>query len=210
MGRATGCCAVIDYGVGNLHSVAKALMRVAPNMRVDIVAEPEAVAAADRLVLPGVGSIAACMDALSATGMSSVLLEHAAAGKPLLAICVGMQLLMEFSEENGGRDGLGLLPGRVQRFVPAPASGIKVPHMGWNTVIAEGEDSPMLSGIESGSYFYFVHSYYAPPNEATVARSEYGLPFAAAMSRDAIVAVQFHPEKSGAAGLRLLANFAVF
>jgi glutamine amidotransferase len=203
--------AVVDYGMGNLHSVAKALARVAPEAEVQVSSDAEIIRAADRVVFPGVGAIRDCMGELVRRGLDGVVRETAGSGRPLLAICVGLQALMDHSEENGGVDCLGILSGRVRHFgaqLEDPDGNVlKVPHMGWNRV--QQRAHPLWSGIEDGTRFYFVHSYYVEParREQLAGSCEYGLEFAAALARDALFAVQFHPEKSHTAGLRLLANF---
>lgn len=203
--------AVVDYGMGNLHSVAKALARVAPDHRVEVTADPAIVSAADRVVFPGVGAIRDCMDEIHRRGLGSVLRDAASSGRPMLAICVGLQALMEHSEENAGVDCLGVFRGRVRRFRDGmqgeDGSTLKVPHMGWSRVVQVPH--PLWSGIPDGERFYFVHSYYVEPADALelAGSCEYGLEFAAALARDSLFAVQFHPEKSHTAGLRLLRNF---
>lgn len=198
--------AVIDYGMGNLRSVCKAIEHVAPKARVRLVTAPADVRAADRVVFPGQGAIGGCVRALDQAGMRDVVLE-ALRTKPFLGICLGLQALYEHSDENGGTPGLGVLPGRVRRFAP-PAGTLKVPHMGWNRV-AQERAHPLWNGIASGTRFYFVHSYYADSADpACVAgATDYGQRFTSAAARENIFAVQFHPEKSQRAGLQLLANF---
>ncbi|GAB6046738.1 imidazole glycerol phosphate synthase subunit HisH [Methyloparacoccus murrellii] len=203
--------AIIDYGMGNLHSIAKALQHADRSVSVMVTDEPAAILRADRVVFPGVGAIRDCMEALRARRLAPVLRE-AAASRPLLGICLGMQALLDASEENEGTACLGLLPGRVVRFadglVDARGQPLKIPHMGWNRVQPR-IDHPVWAGIEAGSWFYFVHSYHAVPAETAdiVGTADYPVPFAAALARGNLFAVQFHPEKSQAAGLRLLANF---
>lgn len=204
--------AVIDYGMGNLHSVAKALEHAGGADRILVTADAQAIRAADRVVLPGVGAMRDCMGEIKRLGLDEVVRE-VAASKPFLGVCVGMQALMDYSEENEGVQCLGLLPGQVRYFgegLSDPASGqrLKVPHMGWNQVHQRGAH-PLWAGIAQDSRFYFVHSYYvSPAEEALVAGScEYGLPFAAALARENIFAAQFHPEKSQHVGLALYANF---
>jgi len=204
--------AVVDYGMGNLHSVAKALARVAPaGTEVCVSDDAAVIAGADRVVFPGVGAMRDCMGELTRRGLDAPVRAAAHSGRPLLAICVGMQALMDRSEENGGVDCLGLLPGAVRHFGAAledqDGLALKVPHMGWNRV--EQRPHPLWAGIPDRSRFYFVHSYYvAPKDHAMLAGScDYGVEFAAALARDALFAVQFHPEKSHTAGLQLLANF---
>ncbi len=201
--------AVLDYGMGNLRSVAKALEHVAPKARVVLAREASALAAADRVVFPGQGAIKACMASLS--GELRDALVQALAQRPFLGICLGLQALYEWSDEGGGVAGLGVLPGRVRLFAPAPPDapvGIKVPHMGWNRV-HQVRPHPLWAGIEEDSRFYFVHSYYADTASSpqTAGVTDYGLPFTSAAAYENIFAVQFHPEKSQRAGLRLLENF---
>ncbi len=201
---------VIDYGMGNLHSLGKALERVAPDQRVIVSYDAEELLDCDRLVLPGVGGVRECMKELNRLELSQ-LVREAARKMPMLGICLGMQVMLEFSEENGGVPALGLFPGEVVRF-PEPASDaperLKVPHMGWNRVKQE-KSHPVWAGIPDESWFYFVHSYYARPRDPahTLGSSEYTQVFAAALARENLVAFQFHPEKSQALGLTLLANF---
>ena len=203
--------AIIDYGMGNLHSIAKAVQHAAPDVTVHVTDEASAILRADRVVFPGVGAMRDCMAALTQRGLAPVLKE-AAATRPLLGICLGMQAMLDSSEENEGTGCLGLIPGQVVRFPAglADASGqaLKIPHMGWNRVTPT-HDHPIWEGIAPGSWFYFVHSYFAQPASAddVAATTDYPTPFACALARGNIVAVQFHPEKSEAAGLRLLSNF---
>jgi glutamine amidotransferase len=195
--------AVVDYGMGNLRSVSKALEHVAPGAEVQLTADPQKILAADRLVVPGQGAMPDCMRQLSASGARDAVIE-ATRAKPFLGICIGLQMLFERGEE-GDAVGLGLLPGRVPRFA---LSGLKIPHIGWNEVMQE-RSHPLWSGIADRSRFYFVHSYYPAPRDAalTAATCVYGMPFTCAIARDNIFAVQFHPEKSATAGLQLLSNF---
>ncbi|MFP5411212.1 MAG: imidazole glycerol phosphate synthase subunit HisH [Gammaproteobacteria bacterium] len=202
--------AVIDYGMGNLRSVAKALEKVC-DAKVLVTADPDLIRKADRVVFPGVGAIRDCMQEIGTRGIEEVVRE-VAAQKPFLGICLGMQLLMRHSEENDGCDALGILPGEVKYFgddlLGERMEKLKVPHMGWNQVHQTCEH-PLWQGIAQDGRFYFVHSYYVRmDDEKLVAgRCEYGVEFAAAVARDNIFAVQFHPEKSQLAGLTLLANF---
>jgi imidazole glycerol-phosphate synthase subunit HisH len=195
--------AVVDYGMGNLRSVSKALEHVAPGAEVQLTADPEKILAAERIVVPGQGAMPDCMRQLEASGARAAVVE-ATRAKPFLGICIGLQMLFERGEE-GDAAGLGLLPGRVPRFA---VSGLKIPHIGWNEVMQE-RSHPLWSGIPDRSRFYFVHSYYPAPRDAalTAATSVYGAPFTCAIARDNIFAVQFHPEKSQSAGLQLLSNF---
>ncbi len=203
--------AVVDYGMGNLRSVAKALEHVAPGSTVVITADPQELNKADRIVFPGQGAMPDCMREVDRRGLREPLLD-AARCKPFLGLCIGLQMLFEHSEE-GDIKGLGILPGRVVRF-PAErmhdASGnkLKVPHMGWNKVLQK-QPHPMWAGIEEGSRFYFVHSFYveAADPEMIAGETHYPFAFTCAAARNNIFAVQFHPEKSQSVGLRLLSNF---
>ncbi len=201
--------AVIDYGMGNLHSIAKALEHVSARERVIISGAPEVLRRADRLVFPGVGAIADCMSELQRLGLDEVIRE-AVRTRPVLGICLGMQALLENSDENDGVSCLGLLRGRIRRFdetTDAAGRRLRVPHMGWNQVAPLAEH-PLWAGIDPGSRFYFVHSYYAPADsEGVAATTEHGVRFASALAADNLFAVQFHPEKSQQAGLALLRNF---
>ncbi len=198
--------AVVDYGMGNLRSVSKAIEHVAPQAEVLVTADPEAIRAAERVVVPGQGAMPDCMRQLSASGARAAVIE-ATREKPFLGICVGMQMLFEHGEE-GDTPGLALLAGEVPRFPAAKMQGLKVPHMGWNEVRQERAHA-LWEGIPAGTRFYFVHSYFPAPRESalTAATCVYGLAFTCAVARDNIFAVQFHPEKSQAAGLQLLSNF---
>jgi glutamine amidotransferase len=195
--------AVVDYGMGNLRSVSKALEHVAPKDRVLVTADPEAIRSADRVVVPGQGAMPDCMRQLAESGARDAVIA-AAREKPFLGLCIGLQMLFERGEE-GDTPGLGLLPGSVPRL---SAPGLKIPHMGWNEVIQE-RPHPLWQGIADRSRFYFVHSYYPAPLDRalTAATCVYGSPFTCAVARDNIFAVQFHPEKSQSAGLQLLSNF---
>jgi glutamine amidotransferase len=201
--------AIIDYGMGNLHSIAKALEHVAGNAQVIVSSDHARILTADRVVFPGVGAIRDCMAELNRDGMGDVVRE-AAVEKPLLGVCLGMQALLDVSEENDGTDCLGILPGRVRRFPAELASrdGLKIPHMGWNQV-SQTRDHPMWTEIANDSRFYFVHSYYAQPgrDEDVAGTTDYGMQFASVLARENVFAVQFHPEKSQHAGLQLLKNF---
>jgi imidazole glycerol-phosphate synthase subunit HisH len=197
--------AVVDYGVGNLRSVSKALERVGG--QVCVTSSAAEIDAADAVVLPGVGAFAHCMDNLRGAGLEACVRAAAASGQPFLGICVGMQILFEESDEFGRVEGLGILPGRVRRFEPADRS-LKVPHMGWNGLKILRR-APHLEGIEEGARVYFVHSYYVEtPDPSVVATTtNYGVDFVSSAWRDNIFATQFHPEKSQATGLAILANF---
>jgi glutamine amidotransferase len=203
---------VVDYGMGNLRSVAQALRAVAPEADVQISGDAAAIEAADRIVLPGQGAMRDCMRSLRESGVEDALLR-AAKTRPMMGVCVGEQMLFDSSDENGGVPGLGLLPGKVVRFeldgkLQADGSRFKVPQMGWNRV-RQSRAHPLWDGVAPDSYFYFVHSYYAQPAEAqdAIGETDYGGMFCCAVARDNIVATQFHPEKSAAAGLRLYRNF---
>jgi glutamine amidotransferase len=203
--------AVIDYGMGNLRSVSTAIEHVAPGLAVIVTDDPAEVASAARVVFPGQGAMPDCMRELDARGLRNAVVD-AAHAKPFLGICIGLQMLFEHSEE-GDIAGLGLLPGRVRRFASenmfdGAGERLKVPHMGWNRV-HQTQPHPLWAGIEDGARFYFVHSYYVDTGEVglVAGTADYPQPFTCAISRDNVFAVQFHPEKSAAAGLRLLENF---
>lgn len=201
--------AVLDYGTSNLRSVAKALEHVAGKSHRIIVSDDTAtIRKANRLVFPGQGAIGQCMTSLRQTGLDEIVRE-CIGNKPYLGICLGLQTLMDSSEEDGGREGLGIIHGQVHKF-PAPPAGshMKVPHMGWNQV-RQQQAHPLWNGITDGARFYFVHSYYVAPGDDSVVagRCDYIVPFAAAIARDLLFATQFHPEKSQKDGLQLLENF---
>ncbi|HEX8136953.1 MAG TPA: imidazole glycerol phosphate synthase subunit HisH [Pyrinomonadaceae bacterium] len=195
--------AIIDYGVGNLRSVEKAF--AAAGSEAVVSSDERVLRSAERLVLPGVGAFAACMQALAARRLDRLVLERVGEGAPLLGVCVGMQMLFEESEEFGLSEGLALLRGRVRRF----ASDLHVPQVGWNQV-EQLRPHPLLTGISEGTFFYFVHSYYCEPADARVVLGEtfYGRSYASVVAEGSVCGVQFHPEKSQAVGLRLLKNFA--
>ena len=202
--------AVIDYGMGNLHSVAKALEHAAPRADIVITSDLDEITGADRLVFPGVGAIRDCMGEIRRLGFD-VAIKKAIAEKPVLGICVGMQALMSRSEENGGVDCLDVFPGKVRFFgssvVDDNGIRLKVPHMGWNQV-RQTVDHPMWRGIDQDERFYFVHSYYVEAaDDITAASCQYGVNFSAALAQGNLFAVQFHPEKSHTAGLQVLKNF---
>ena len=206
--------AVIDYGMGNLRSVSKALEHVAPDALVEVTSDPEVVGRADRVVFPGQGAMPDCMRELNARGLRPAVLS-AARTKPFLGICIGLQMLFERSEE-GDTPGLAVFPGRVKRFAPEAmkdthGAKLKVPHMGWNEVLQTAPHA-LWRGIADANRFYFVHSYYveAGKPELVAGTSNYGFPFTCAVAQDNIFAVQFHPEKSQSAGLALLANFVTW
>jgi glutamine amidotransferase len=195
--------AIVDHGMGNRRSVEKALERV--GARVALTADHDVLRAADGLVVPGVGAFAAAMRSMRALGLDDLVVERAGEGTPVLGLCLGMQLLFESSTELGGDRGLGLLPGEVVALEP---TGLKVPHIGWNQV-AFTRESPLLEGLGGGAAFYHVHSFVAVAAEESdvLGRGDYGGPFVSIVARGDVFGVQFHPEKSSAAGLRLLANF---
>ena len=203
--------AIVDYGMGNLRSVQKALARVAPEAEVTITADPAQVDRADRVVFPGQGAMPDCMRQLNESGLGDAV-RAAAGGKPFLGLCIGEQMLFEESEE-GDTPGLAVLPGRVVGFEPraSRAAGLKIPHMGWNEVWQAGPHA-LWRGIPDGARFYFVHSFYCEPAEPglTAAHTRYPHAFTSAIARDNIFATQFHPEKSSVAGLTLLGNFATW
>ncbi len=193
--------AIVDYGIGNLGSVTKGLRHA--GAETILTGDPRALEIADALVLPGDGAFGATMDEIRARGLLHPLLDAVASGKPLLGICIGMQLLFEESEEHGRHHGLGLLPGRVRR-IPGP---LPVPHMGWNR-IRKQQDHPLLDGVEDGAHVYFVHSYHcAAPAAVTIASTDYGLDLAAIVGSGNVLGVQFHPEKSQRVGLTMLRSW---
>ena len=205
--------AIIDYGMGNIHSVSSALAHVAPDSDIQISADAHVIAMADKVIFPGVGAIGHCMSVIGRLGFDQLVPELVAKGKPLLGICVGMQLLLNHSQENGGVDCLGLFAGEARFFgnglIDSDGHRIKVPHMGWNCV-TQPIRHPLWRGIEDSSHFYFVHSYYIDADNPAeiIGRCDYGeQQFAAALCRDNLVGVQFHPEKSHTAGLQFLRNF---
>ncbi|MFY9614301.1 MAG: imidazole glycerol phosphate synthase subunit HisH, partial [Candidatus Dormiibacterota bacterium] len=195
---------VVDYGVGNLRSVRRGLEHA--GAKVEVTADRDRLAAADGIVLPGVGAFAPAREKLRASGLDRFLVEQAAAGKPILGVCLGYQLLFEASYEDGYTDGLGLLPGPVRQLVPTPER--KVPHMGWNRVRQVVPDA-LFQSIPDGAYFYFVHSYYPEVKRGpeVLGVADYGRTLTAVARRGSVAGTQFHPEKSGACGLQLYANF---
>lgn len=203
--------AIIDYGMGNLHSVASAVEHVCPDSQISITAEPSIILEADHVILPGVGAIRDCMHEIRRLKVDETVQQVIHQKQPLLGVCVGMQALMSRSDENGGIDCLGYFDGDVKLFEGAQfetghAQHLKVPHMGWNNVKQEQEHA-VWQGIASDTRFYFVHSYFVEMNEYAIGCCEYGSPFTAMLAKDNVVAVQFHPEKSHQAGLRLIRNF---
>jgi len=193
---------IVDYGMGNLRSVQKGLAKA--GFEAIISADPEVVGGARGLVLPGVGAFGDAMTNLAEQGLDQAIRRFAGSGRPFLGICLGLQLMFESSEENGWHAGLGLLQGRVVRL----PEGLKIPHMGWNA-LRQLRTEPVLAGIPEETYFYFVHSYYVQPTDPAVvaAVTDYGLEVPAVVSRDNLIGIQFHPEKSSAWGLRILKNF---
>lgn len=196
--------AIIDYGIGNVGSVAKAFARL--GVPAQLTREAEVIAAADGVVLPGVGAFGDGMANIRAFGLAEVIRQVVRQGTPFLGICLGLQFLFDASEEAPGVPGLGILPGRVCRLAPPP--GGKTPHMGWNS-LAYPRPSRLLAGLPAGAYVYFVHGYAAVParQEDVIAVTDYGGPVTAAVERDNVMAVQFHPEKSSAVGMAILQNF---
>lgn len=195
---------IVDYGAGNLHSVTRAVEKTGCRPLVSV--RPEDVLNAGAVILPGVGAAADTMANLRACGMVEPVKEYISSGRPFLGVCMGLQALMTLSEEGGEQPCLNVIPGRVVKL--PGGNGLKVPHMGWNTVHQKWQH-PTFRGIPDNAYFYFVHSYYVAPDDDGVilAETEYGFPFTAVVARDNIVATQFHPEKSGEHGLRFYANF---
>ncbi len=196
---------IIDYGIGNLRSIEKAFESL--GVAVERTDDPERLRRARRLVLPGVGAFGACADELRRRGLEAPVCEAAAAGIPLLGVCVGMQLLFQKSDEMGDHLGLGLLPGEIQRF--EGGGGLKVPHMGWNTADL-ARPSPLTEGLAPEPYFYFVHSYHAAHTDPAdvLGWTHYGAPYPSIVNRNNVFGVQFHPEKSQRNGLRILENFS--
>ena len=211
MSQSPNHIAVIDYGMGNLHSVSKALEHICDNAKVSITSDPAVVAGADRVVFPGVGAIGDCMREIQRLKIGEVL-RQAITDKPVLGICVGMQALLQHSEESGGVDCLGILPGAVKLFDPhskdAAGGRLKVPHMGWNDLILEAPH-PVFDGIKTGDHAYFVHSYHMQVLQAEqrLAHVGYDGEITAIIGRDNLLGMQFHPEKSQKTGLKLIANF---
>ncbi|MBR4429217.1 MAG: imidazole glycerol phosphate synthase subunit HisH [Clostridia bacterium] len=201
--------AIIDYGLGNVFSLSSSLRYL--GMECEITRDPQRISAADRIILPGVGAYGDAMAKLNETGLIPILQEQAAQGKPFMGICLGMQLLFEVGYEYGVHRGLGLLPGNIRPLadaLSAAGSTLKVPHMGWNALDICRPDYPLLKNTIDGEHVYFVHSYYATECDAvTLATAEYGLPVTAAVGRDNVCGCQFHPEKSGEVGLKILRAF---
>lgn len=197
---------IVDYGVGNLYSLTCALRAL--EVEVTVSREPEVLQKADSLILPGVGAFAGAMEKLRNSGLDQIVTEQAKAGVPLLGICLGMQLLFSESLEFGNHPGLGLLPGQVVSMAERLPQGLKTPHMGWNRLHLCNGDSRLLAQSKEGDFVYFVHSYYAQGcGAALAATTDYGIPITAAVEQDNLFGCQFHPEKSGPAGLRILSSF---
>lgn len=196
--------AIVDYGVGNLFSLKSSLAAI--GAEAVVTGDPAILKQADQIILPGVGAFADAAEKLRATGLDGVLRELAAAGKPLLGICLGMQLLLDKSMEYGEHPGLGLIPGSVEPIANVIPADLKIPHIGWNALEFQ-QDSPLWRYISPGDYVYFVHSYYAAHCDYVIATAEYGAPLTAAVARGNVYGCQFHPEKSGTVGLNILRAF---
>ncbi len=195
--------AIIDYGVGNLFSLVSSLRKIGEEAV--ITADPALLQKADRIILPGVGAFHDAMEKLNASGLVPVLREQIAAGKPVMGICLGMQLLFDKSFEYGEHKGLGLISGEIR---PIPSENLKIPHMGWNALTFQNGKHPLFADINEGDYVYFVHSYYAADcDSAVIATAEYGIDITAAVAKDNVMGCQFHPEKSGEVGLAILKAF---
>ncbi|MBR6782547.1 MAG: imidazole glycerol phosphate synthase subunit HisH [Clostridia bacterium] len=198
--------AIIDYGVGNLFSLCSSLNSI--GAEAIVTPDPDAIRRADRIILPGVGAFADAAEKLRASGLDQVLLEEAARGKPVMGICLGMQMLFEESHEYGIHKGLGLIPGRVIPMAGYIPADLKVPHIGWNPLIIKGDKHPLLRYVEEGDCVYFVHSYFATDcTDAVIATAEYGRELTAAVACGNVMGCQFHPEKSGKVGLSILKAF---
>ena len=197
--------AIVDYGVGNLFSLKSSLDAI--GKKAVVTSDKRELAAAERILLPGVGAFGDAAAKLCATGLDTVIKEQAAKGKPILGICLGMQLLFEKSYEYGEYDGLSLIPGAVRPIADVTLSGLKIPHIGWNPLHIV-KDSPLFGNVREGDCVYFVHSYYAADcDESVLATADYGAPLTAAVSRGSVYGCQFHPEKSGGVGLKILKAF---
>lgn len=198
--------AIVDYGMGNLWSVEKAFRKM--GYAVSVTRDGDEIARAEAMVLPGVGAFGDCVRSLERLGLNEPIVRHLDGGKPFLGICLGLQVLFERSEESPEVRGLGVFEGEVIKF-SADSGGLKIPHMGWNNV-SYNRASPIFEGVPEGSWFYFVHSYYAAPGDRSLVlgSTEYGVRFASAVGKESVYALQFHPEKSSVLGLRILDNFA--
>ncbi len=198
--------AIVDYGVGNLYSLTCSLNHIGAEGLVT--RDADTLRGADRIILPGVGAFGDAADKLRALRLDTLLVEQAAQGKPLLGVCLGMQLLFDTGFEYGEHKGLGLIRGHVESMAPL-VGGLKVPHMGWNSLDIRKPDDPLLKGVKQGDFVYFVHSFYAADcDEALVATAQYGVPLTAIVRNGNVCGTQFHPEKSGETGLQILSNFA--
>ena len=198
--------AIVDYGVGNLYSLERSFHAIGEPVTVS--ADPKVIAGADKILLPGVGAFGDAAEKLRATGLDAVVKEQAQTGKPLMGICLGMQLLFDEGHEYGVHPGLGLIPGKVLPIKDVIPKDLKIPHMGWNALEIQ-KDSPLFRDIRQGDCVYFVHSYYAAQcREHTIATAEYGAQLTAAVQKDNVFGCQFHPEKSGTVGLKILRAFA--
>lgn len=197
--------AIVDYGVGNLFSLRCSLNAIGE--KAVVTSDPEILKNADRIILPGVGAFADAAEKLHASGLDKIVKDEAAKGKKLLGICLGMQMLFDESYENGRYDGLGLIPGSVKPISDVIGEGLKIPHIGWNKLILQGE-SPLYSHVENGEHVYFVHSYHAVTDEKfIIAKTEYGSLLTASVANKNVYGCQFHPEKSGETGLNILKGF---
>ena len=198
--------AIVDYGVGNLFSLKSSLIAIGADAVVT--ADPQLLRSADKIILPGVGAFGDAAKKLTDSGLADVLIEEAKAGKPLLGICLGMQLLFEVGYEYGTHRGLGLIPGEIRPIAEVIPAGLKIPHIGWNALSFPGEKSPLFRYINEGDHVYFVHSFYATGcTPYVIATAEYGAPLTAAAQRGNVFGCQFHPEKSGDVGLNILRAF---
>lgn len=198
--------AIVDYGVGNLFSLKSSLASIGADSVVT--ADPQVLRQSDRILLPGVGAFGDAVEKLRASGLADVVVEEARSGKPLLGICLGMQLLFDRSFEYGEHAGLGLIPGEIRPIEEVIPAGYKIPHIGWNALDFVGKHNPLFRHIHDGDFVYFVHSYYATKcDEHVIATAEYGAPLTAAVARDNVFGCQFHPEKSGTVGLNILKAF---
>ena len=197
--------AIIDYGVGNLFSLSASFRAIGAD--VTVTSDPDVIRGADRIILPGVGAFEDAAKKLRASGLDAVVCEEAKRGKPILGICLGMQLLFEKSFEYGEHEGLGLIPGNVRPIADVIPEELKIPHIGWNALKFVGEKSPIFKYLNEGDYVYFVHSYYGANCDSVIAQSEYGAYLTAAVGKGNVYGCQFHPEKSGEVGLKILKAF---
>jgi len=198
--------AIVDYGVGNLFSLKSSLAEIGADAVVT--ADAKVLRSAEKIILPGVGAFGDAADKLRATGLDKVVIEEAHAGKPLMGICLGMQLLLEKGYEYGEHDGLGLIPGNIRPISDVIPKDLKIPHIGWNALSFKGEKHPIFKYLKEGDHVYFVHSFYATDcPDHVIATSEYGAPLTAAVARGNVCGCQFHPEKSGRVGLNILKAF---